>query len=84
MWGDLMSLGLVFPVAIVLGFFGGRWVGGWFGHPLPGQWIGLIYGIATGFWELYKVSRKLERMDPPAPPTPPTDDDPKDKRDELH
>lgn len=68
LWGDLMSLGLVFPIAIVLGFFGGRWIGGWFGYPGPGQWIGLAYGIATGFWELYKVSRKLDRMDRPEDP----------------
>jgi hypothetical protein len=63
LWGDLMSLGLVFPIAIALGFFGGRWIGGWFGHAQVGQWIGLTYGIATGFWELYKVTQKLDRMD---------------------
>jgi hypothetical protein len=62
-WGDLISMGMVFPIAIVLGFFGGRWIGGWFGHPAVGQWIGLAYGIATGFWELYKVTQKLDRMD---------------------
>jgi len=28
MWGDLMALGMVFPIAIVLGFFLGRWLGG--------------------------------------------------------
>lgn len=80
-WGDLMAMGMVFPIAIVLGFFGGRWIGGWFGHPVPGQWIGLIYGIATGFWELYKVTQKLNRLDQQNPPPP---EEPEDKRDERH
>ena len=65
LWGELMSLGMVFPIAIVLGYFLGRWVGGFLGHPSQGQWIGLGFGIATGFWELYKVTMHLDRMDPP-------------------
>ena len=68
LWGELLSLGMVFPIAIVLGYFLGRWVGGLLGHPKPGQWIGLALGIATGFWELYKVAMHLDRMDPPLPP----------------
>lgn len=65
LWGDLMAMGLVFPIAIVLGFFIGRWVGGLVGHPEGGQWIGLIWGIAAGFWELYKVTMRMNAMDPP-------------------
>ncbi len=75
LWGELMSMGMVFPVAIVLGFFLGRWVGGLFGHPKPGQWVGLILGVATGFWELYKVTLRLDRMDPPPPPEGPSKDE---------
>jgi hypothetical protein len=62
-WGDLLAMGMVFPIAIVLGFFLGRWIGGYFGHREMGQWIGLVWGIATGFWELYKVNAKLDRLD---------------------
>jgi len=65
LWGDLLSIGMVFPLAIVLGFFLGRWIGGRFGHAREGQWIGLIWGIATGFWELYKITARMNRMDPP-------------------
>jgi hypothetical protein len=79
LWGDLIAMGMVFPIAIVLGFFGGRWIGGWFGYPVVGQWIGLVYGVATGFWELYKVTQKLDRLDQQSPP-----EDPRDKRDERH
>jgi len=72
-WGDLIAMGMVFPIAIVLGFFGGRWIGGWFGYATVGQWIGLAYGIATGFWELYKVTQKLDRLDLQHPPKEPKD-----------
>jgi hypothetical protein len=78
LWGELMSIGMVFPIAIALGFFGGRWIGGWFGYPAIGQWIGLAYGIATGFYELYKTTKRLDRMDQPPPPEPPSNpEDPK-------
>jgi hypothetical protein len=63
LWGDLMGLGMVFPIAIVLGFFLGRWAGGLFGHPRAGMWVGLVWGIATGFWELYKTTLRLDRYD---------------------
>ena len=68
LWGELTSLGLVFPSAIMLGFFLGRWGGRALGHPEPGQWIGMALGIATGFWELYKVTMRLNRLNPPPPP----------------
>ena len=85
LWGDLMSLGMVFPIAIVLGFFLGRWIGARFGHPAAGQWVGLIWGIATGFWELFKVSARMSRMDeaaqsPDEPP--PAKEPPKDTGEE--
>ena len=72
LWGDLLAMGLVFPIAIVLGFFIGRWAGGLFGHPEVGQWVGLVWGIAAGFWELYKVTLRMNAMDAP----PPDDQDP--------
>lgn len=63
LWGDLMSLGLTFPLCIVLGFFLGRWIGGWFGHAAWGQWVGLTWGIVAAFWELYKVNGRMARRD---------------------
>lgn len=80
LWGELTSIGMVFPIAIVLGYFLGRWLGGLFGHPKPGQWIGLALGIATGFWELYKVTMHLDRLNPPPPPedAPAKDEDDRD------
>ena len=63
LWADLMSLGMVFPIAIALGFFVGRWVGGLLGVPRVGMALGLVWGVATGFWELYKVTVRLNRFD---------------------
>lgn len=63
LWGDLMGLGMVFPIAIALGFFAGRWAGTKLGHPRVGMGIGLAWGVATGFWELYKTTVRLDRYD---------------------
>jgi hypothetical protein len=63
LWADLMSIGMVFPIAIVAGLFAGRWIGGWFGHRELGQWLGLAWGVAAAFWELFKTSQKLDRFD---------------------
>jgi len=63
LWGDLISFGMVFPIAIVLGWYIGQWIGGMFGHPKPGRLIGLGFGIISGFWELFKVAKRLEKFD---------------------
>ena len=65
LWGDLMSLGLVFPIAIVLGWFIGKWLGGLLGHPEAGSLVGLFWGVATGFYELYKVTMRINRKKGP-------------------
>jgi hypothetical protein len=68
LWGDLISLGMVFPICIVTGFFLGRWIGGFFGHEYAGKLVGMAWGIAAAFWELYKTAINLSRFDPPPPP----------------
>lgn len=62
LWGDLLSLSMFFPTAITLGFFIGRLIGKRFGYTKVGIIIGLIWGIATGFWELYRVSYKINNL----------------------
>jgi len=54
-------VGIFFGVAIVIGYFGGRWLDGRF-HTAP--WIGLVgllIGITSGFRELYRISRQYQR-----------------------
>lgn len=62
LWADLLAVGMIFPIAILAGLFGGRWIGGRFGHAEMGQWLGLVWGVAAAFWELYKTSQKLDRF----------------------
>ncbi|HZS39511.1 MAG TPA: AtpZ/AtpI family protein [Polyangia bacterium] len=51
-------LGLFFGIAVVLGFFGGRWLDRrWHTDP----WLsmaGLLVGVAAGFRELYRLSKR--------------------------
>lgn len=75
LWGDLLSLGMVFPIAILLGWFLGKWIGGRLGHPEGGALVGLAWGVATGFYELYKVAMKLNRKSPQGPETAPGEED---------
>ncbi|MCL1893465.1 MAG: AtpZ/AtpI family protein [Holophagaceae bacterium] len=63
LWGDLISMGMVFPIAIVIGYFLGQWVGRFFGYPSQGRIVGLVLGVMSGFWELFKVSKRLEKYD---------------------
>ena len=56
---DLSSIGLVFPVAMILGYLMGGAVGGWFGAREIGQWIGGVIGIVSGFYNVYKVVLRL-------------------------
>ncbi len=56
---DLSSIGLVFPVAMFLGYWVGGVVGGWIGFQRPGQLIGGFLGIVSGFYNVYKVVLRL-------------------------
>lgn len=60
---DLSTVGLVFPVAAVLGYFVGGWIGSWFDAVRTGQLVGLLLGIASGFYNLLKVVYQLNRRE---------------------
>lgn len=76
LWGDLIAMGMVFPIAIVLGYYIGRYIGGRFGHAEGGGLWGIGWGIATGFYELYKVTIRMSKKKPGPP-----DDDSNPKKD---
>ena len=62
--GDLSTIGLTLVLAIVIGFFAGRWVGGKLGNPTVGSIIGFLLGTAAGFMEMIRaVSRWNKRME---------------------
>jgi len=67
---DLSAVGLAFPIALLLGYFGGRLIGGWLGSAQIGGLAGALIGILGGFYNLFKmVSRLAPRSVPQAHPT---------------
>lgn len=60
---DLSAMGLVFPVAMVLGYYAGREIGGWWGADRSGALIGLLVGVLAGFYNVYKMIARLNRQD---------------------
>lgn len=62
--GDLGTIGLTLALAIVIGFFAGRWIGGKLGNPTAGSIVGFLFGTAAGFIEMFRaVSRWNRRME---------------------
>ena len=64
---DLASIGITLPLAIVIGYFGGKWIGGKLGNAEIGSYIGFVLGVAAGFMEIFRSiarwNRKMERME---------------------
>ncbi len=64
---DLSTIGLVFPVAMVLGFLAGRAIGGVFGWAEGGGLIGGGFGLAAGFYNVYRTAIGLAAEDESGP-----------------
>lgn len=60
---DLSTTGMVFPIAMLIGYFGGGVIGGWFGNEQMGSWIGLGLGLVSGFYNLFKIAMVLQRRE---------------------
>lgn len=60
---DMSTVGMVFPIALLLGYFGGGLVGEWFGSPELGSWIGLGFGLLSGFYNLFKVAMVMQKRE---------------------
>jgi uncharacterized membrane protein len=56
---ELSTVAFVFPVATILGYFGGRLVGGWWEAADSGGLVGGLVGALAGFYDLYKVTRRM-------------------------
>ncbi|HKF43880.1 MAG TPA: AtpZ/AtpI family protein, partial [Thermoanaerobaculia bacterium] len=55
------AVGLLFPLAIVAGYFAGKWIGAWL-H--LGEWAALAgagLGVAAAFLNLWQFLARLER-----------------------
>jgi hypothetical protein len=60
---DLSTVGLVFPVAVVIGYFAGKTVGSWLGAEEGGALAGVLLGVVSGFYNLLKVGLRLRHED---------------------
>jgi positive regulator of sigma E activity len=60
---EYSQVGLVFPLALVVGFFLGRWLGDWLGGPTVGAAAGVLLGTVAGFYNLFKTLRRIEQRE---------------------
>ena len=64
---DLASIGLTLALAICIGYFGGKWLGGKLGNAAVGSYIGFGIGVAAGFMEMFRSiarwNRRLEGLE---------------------
>lgn len=60
---EYSQVGLVFPLALVVGFFLGRWLGDWLGGPMVGAAVGVLLGTVAGFYNLFKTLRRIEQRE---------------------
>ena len=64
---DLASIGITLALAIFIGYFGGKWIGGKLGNAAIGSYIGFGMGVAAGFMEMFRSvarwNRQLERLE---------------------
>jgi F0F1-type ATP synthase assembly protein I len=59
--GDLLSVGIMFPACVGIGYGIGYFLDQWTGRKSTFKIIFLLLGIAAAFINLFKVVRKLER-----------------------
>lgn len=60
---DFSTIGMVFPVSLLIGYFGGMKIGSWLGAEDLGSWIGLVIGFLAGFYNLWKMILLIERRE---------------------
>ncbi len=64
---DLASIGITLALAIFIGAFGGKWLGGKLGNETLGLFIGFGMGVAAGFMEMFRAvarwNRQLEQQE---------------------
>jgi len=60
--GELSTVGFTLVFAILIGYFGGKWIGGKLGSSFWGSIIGFMIGVAAGFKELFRTAMKYIRQ----------------------
>jgi ATP synthase protein I len=63
--GDLLTVGIMFPVCIGIGYGMGWLLDRWLGTQSVFKIVFLLFGIAAGFINLFKVVRKIDKSNAP-------------------
>lgn len=63
--GRFAAAGMELVVAIVVGYFGGRALDRWLGSEPWCGYVGLLLGIAAGFYNLFQLARSGAKPLPP-------------------
>ncbi len=58
---DLASIGITLALAICIGYFGGKWLGGKLGNAAIGSYIGFGMGVTAGFMEMFRSIARWNR-----------------------
>ena len=58
---DLASIGITLALAICIGYFGGKWLGGKLGNAAVGSYIGSEWGLSLGFIEMFRSVARWNR-----------------------
>ena len=56
------TAGIELAIAIVVGYFGGRFLDGWLGTAPYLAYTGLVLGVVAGFRNLFQLARGAQRQ----------------------
>ena len=59
-YGELLSVGILFPVCIAIGYGFGILLDSWFETKKLFRIIGILFGIAAGFYNLFRIAGKFD------------------------
>lgn len=59
-YGDLLTLGIMFPACIAIGYGLGYLLDSWTGYRNTFSFMGILFGIAAAFINLFRVVRKVD------------------------
>jgi len=62
-YGDLLTLGIMFPACIVIGYGLGYLLDSWTGNRNTFSFIGILFGITAAFVNLFRVVKKVDGKD---------------------
>jgi hypothetical protein len=63
--GEALGAGIVLPACTVVGYLGGRFVGGLLHWGDAAAYAGAALGVAAGFWSLLRMLGRADRRGSP-------------------